>query len=153
MAGAELAAEHQEIPDIYDTVMPAFERAYPERDAAALEHSVRNFSQVVSGIVDIAVKKGLAGGDEVTPTELANSMVVWCVANSRLDDYFEDGRGHAARTGPIPPEEVAGLMGEIVARAADWLVGVEALKAEPFLYTAFIKGSAALGADWSCAAD
>jgi len=153
MAGAELAAEHQEIPNIYDTVMPAFKRAYPGRDAAALEHSVRNFSQVVSGIVDIAVKKGLAVGDEVTPAELAYSMVVWCVANSSLEDYFEDADGHAARTGPIPHEEIEGLMREIVTRAADWLVGIEALKAEPFLYTAFVKGSAALGADWSCATD
>ena len=149
MAGAELAAEHQEIPNIYDTVMPAFKRAYPGRDAAALEHSVRNFSQVVSGIVDLAVKRGLDSGEEVTPTELANSMVVWCVANSRLEDYFEDGDGHAARSGPIPADEVEGLMSEIVARAADWLIGIEALKSEPVLYSAFIKGSATLGMDWA----
>jgi hypothetical protein len=147
MTGAEPAAEHQEIPDTYDIMMPAFERAYPGRDAAALEHSVRNFSQVVSGIVDLAARRGLDSGEEVTLPEFASSMVAWCVANSRLEDYFEDGDGHAARSGPIPADEVEGLMSEIVARAADWLIGIEALKSERVLYSAFVKGSAALSAD------
>ena len=149
MTGAGQAAKYHKIPDTYNIMMPAFARAYPGRDPAALEHSVRNFSQVVSGVIDLAIKQGFSDNDEVSPGELANSMVVWCVANSRLEDYFECADGHAARSLPIPAGEVDTLMSEIVTRAADWLIGVEALKCEPFLYSAFIKGSAALGTGWA----
>jgi hypothetical protein len=149
MTGAGQAAEYHQIPGTYDILMPAFARAYPGRDPAALEHSVRNFSQVVSGVIDLAMKQGFSDDGEVSPRELANSMVVWCVANSRLEDYFECSDRHAARSLPIPSGEVDALMSEIVTRAADWLIGVEALKCEPFLYSAFIKGSAALGDGWA----
>lgn len=148
MVGVEYAAGYNDTPVTYDIIKAAFERAYPEREAAALEHAVRNFSQVVSGVIDIGMKQG-STSEEVTPTELANSMVVWCVANSRLEDYFEAGVGHLARSGPIPAAEADQLMREIAARTADWLVGIEALKAEPRLYSAFIKGSASLGASWA----
>ena len=149
MTGAGSAAEYRETPDIYDILLPAFVRAYPGRDPGALEHAVRNFSQVVCGVIGLACRDGVEDDGEVTPEELANSMVVWCVANSRLEDYFECGGVSEVRSLPIPADEVEKLMKEIVTRAADWLIGIEALKCEPLLYSAFVKGSAALGSGWS----
>lgn len=146
MTGAVETASYHDTRDLYDLMLPAFLRAYPELAPDSLQHTVRNFIQVLSGIIDFADRKGLSCDGEVTQLELANCLVFWCIANSHLEDYFENG--HSARSGPIPEGEVAALMKEFTTRAADWLVGMEALKTDPRLFCAFVKGSADLGADW-----
>ena len=120
-------------------ITSAFKEAYPDVPPGELKHMARNFTQVVNGIIDIGRKVG--GDRECSHMDVANSFVYWCVANTYLDDLcggewdpaLEESRG--AR---ISPEEKMKLMREVVARTADWLLGMEILKRDPELYDTFI---------------
>ena len=134
-----------------EIMISAFSRAYPDVPTERIQHMARNFVQVVSGMIDIGRRVGREGNGHLSHMDIANSMVFWCISNTRLEDFCEgSGRTRRADSTPVISEEEARLLQrEFSARVADWLVGVEALKGETDLYESFIRGSLALGvSDW-----
>lgn len=130
--------------------MKAFREAYPDVSNDDIEHMARNFIQVVNGILSVGEKA--EGGGKPCHMDLANSMIYWCVANTSLEDYLE-GDTDAVSADPsiarLTREEMDLLLHEFVARAADWLIGLEVLREDPELFNTFIKGALAFGAeDW-----
>lgn len=129
-------------------MLEAFEEAYPDVPLDDLHHIAKNFIQVVRGVINIGQKMG--GDLSPTHMDVANSMVYWCVMNTRLEDMQ---RGDPDRgiedpgVSRISETDMVRLKAEFVARTADWLLGMEVLRGDPELYETFIKGAAALGAE------
>lgn len=140
----------EELEELDRRVNEAFQEAYPEVPADHIKHMSRNFTQVIRGILEIGKRIGGEGG--ITHMDLANSFVYWCVANTYLED-LSHGEWNPILEDPgiarISEEEMEKLRGEFVARAADWMLGMEILRQDEELYRTFIKGAIALGAsDW-----
>jgi len=136
------------LDELDERIASAFQDAYPDVPPEDLKHVARNFTQVVNGIIDIGRKVG--GEGEHSHMDVANSFVYWCVANTRLDDLCSgewDPALEDSRVARISPREKSMLMAEFVARAADWLLGMEALREFPELYGTFIRGAVALGTE------
>lgn len=136
--------QEEESEQISEIMSCAFAEAYPEMESDRCEHMARNFAQVVGGVIDIGRRMGADEGGRITHVDQANCIVYWCILNTRLEDYFDRG-GRAAGGAPISEDDIAKLTMEFSARVSDWLVGIEALKQEPGLYDAFIRGSIAMG--------
>lgn len=134
---------------LYALISSAFADAYPDLPEWRVEHMARNFCQVVGGAIDFGNRVGQDAAGKPTHMDLVNSIVFWCIANTHLEDYFEKPGSPSGHGAPIPAGETQQLMREFCARVGGWLAGLEALKAEPELYDAFIMGSVALGVtDW-----
>jgi hypothetical protein len=140
--------EEENGDNLCDLITVAFRRAYPEVSAGSVEHMARNFTQVVSGVIDIGRRARDVAEAEVSHMDLANCLVYWCIANSHLEDFFpREGEPEAA--GQISASEARLLLEEFSARIADWLVGIEALKDHPGLIESFVKGTRVMGTeDW-----
>lgn len=136
------------LDELEERVISAFRKAYPDVSADDCKHMARNFTQVVNGIIAIGGKMG--GEEEYTHMDVANSLVYWCIDNTRFDELCA-GRWDSALEDPgiarISPDEKSMLMEEFVARAADWILGMEILREFPRTYGTFIRGAVALGAD------
>lgn len=141
--------EDEENEHICEIVTRAFADAYPGVDIDKCEHMARNFAQVIGGVIDVGRRLGADGqAGELTHMDQANCMVYWCILNTHLEDYFESD-GNARDITPISEESASRLTREFSARVSDWLAGIEALKQEPVLYEAFIRGSIFMGtSDW-----
>jgi len=136
---------------LYEVIAAAFEQAYPDVPPERIEHMARNFVQVVGGVIDIGRKLPPESNEPLSHMDVTNSMVFWCIANTRLDEFCEksvySGNGGGRRV--ISAEDACLLRREFAARIADWLAGVEAIKADADMYDSFIRGTLAMGtADW-----
>jgi len=136
------------LDELDDRIDSAFQEAYPDVPLDELKHMARNFTQVVNGIVDIGRKVGSEA--KHSHMDVANSLIYWCVSSTRLEDLCS-GEWDPALEDPgiarISPREKSMLMGEFVARVADWLLGMEVLREFPELYNTFINGAIALGTE------
>lgn len=136
------------LDELDERISSAFQDAYPDVSQEERKHMSRNFTQVVNGIVDIGRKVGSEA--KHSHMDVANSLIYWCVASTRLEDLC-NGEWDPALEDPgiarISPREMSMLMGEFVARVADWLLGMEVLREFPELYNTFINGAVALGTE------
>lgn len=135
--------------DLEAKIIVAFRGAYPEIPDGRLVHMARNFTQVLNGLISI----GEMSGDErdVSHMDMTNGMVYSCVTSTFLEELL-DGEWRpvpdAAPVRRISDEEMGRLQNEIVARVADWLLGLEVLKeSDPAEFRNFVKGALALGAE------
>jgi hypothetical protein len=129
---------------LYGLISSAFREAYPDVPDERLEHIARNFIQVISGVIDVGARNHPDSTEKPTHLDMVNSIVYWCVANTHLEDFIEKPGEPSTGERVIPAAEADLLMQEVCARVADWLAGLEALKARPELYDAFINGSLAM---------
>ncbi|MHB8895237.1 MAG: hypothetical protein ACYC99_08710 [Candidatus Geothermincolia bacterium] len=146
-----LDSDKQDNERLCNVMIAAFEKAYPDVSHSRIEHMARNFVQVVGGVIDIGSRVPTNADGTLTHMDVANSMVFWCIANTRLEEFCENGvkRGEEGRRPVIPAEDADLLRREFAARIADWLAGMEALKADPETYASFIRGTLAIGTrDW-----
>jgi hypothetical protein len=138
--------------ELRENLIKAFTEAYPDMPEDDARHSARNLAQVISGVIDIGQRT--APDYEVTHMDVANAFIYWLVANTDLEGFFkgsnngsDNGRKAAADSQPIhDQEEMEKLFDEVVARAADMLIGMEVLSENSGLYQDFVRGSAAIGA-------
>jgi hypothetical protein len=132
------------LDELRDRLEEAFIKAYPEVPPNEARHMARNLTQVIIGVVDIGEKVGAAG--DITHMDLANTLVYWCIVNTHLE--IRDGKRNTAGSSSVSlsDQETQRLLSELVARAADMLIGLEVLSKTPEHYNAFIIGSVALGA-------
>jgi hypothetical protein len=148
-----LAEEEDEfgVEELEQRVVSAFLSAYPAIAEDRLVHMARNFTQVLNGVISIGEMAG--GPDDIDHMDVANGMVFSCVSSTYLEE-LQDGEWNPILEDPslsrISEEEMQKLKNEIVARVADWLIGLEVLRnADPGLYRDFVRGAVALGAtDW-----
>ena len=129
------------ILDKLDTrLMRAFSDAYPDVPEDKVQHMARNFIQVIRGVIEIGRRLSDDGG--ITHMDIANGLVYSCVVNTRLEEFLDGG---------LTPEVSRGdrtrIISEVVARVADWLIGLEVLKDTPELFADFVKGAVMLGAE------
>lgn len=136
--------------ELCDLIVRAFNKAYPDVEESRIEHMARNFVQVVGGVIDIGERMPCGEVDQISHMDIANSMVFWCIMNTRLEEFIESDGGKCDSASPLIPAADAELLRkEFAARIADWLAGIEALKSDPVMYEAFIRGTLAMGtAHW-----
>lgn len=136
------------LDELDERIDSAFREAYPDLSPEERKHMSRNFTQVVNGIVSIGRQVGSEA--KHSHMDVANSLIYWCVASTRLEDLCK-GEWDPALEDPgiarISPREMSMLMEEFVARVADWLLGMEVLREFPELYNTFINGAVALGTE------
>ncbi|MBN1289186.1 MAG: hypothetical protein JXA49_06080 [Actinobacteria bacterium] len=141
-------SENESIRKLNERLTDAFYEAYPDVQDKNIEHMVRNFIQVVNGIMDVGEK--VQDNGEIVHMDVANSLVYWCVTNTSLEEFIESGSSKNYRDEQrthLNKEETEHLIKEFVARTADWLIGLEVLKEDPVLFKRFVKGALAFGAD------
>ena len=140
------------VEELEQRVVNAFREAYPGIEEGKLVHMARNFTQVLNGIVSIGEMAG-DGAAEPSHMDVANGLVFSCVSSTYLEE-LQQGEWNPALEDPsiarISEAEMQRLQNEIVARVADWLIGLEVLReADPETYRRFIMGAVALGAtEW-----
>lgn len=140
-----------QLEDMEAKIIAAFRGAYPGIPDDKLVHMARNFTQVLNGIISIGELSG--GEEEVSHMDVTNGLVYSCVTSTFLEELRE-GEWKPAEGGEparrINEEEMQKLQNEIVARVADWLLGLEVLRGgDPGDYRNFVKGALALGVvDW-----
>jgi len=140
----------RDVRELEERVMSAFRSAYPQVPGEQLDHMARNFTQIVSGIINIGERIGER--TEYSQMDIANGLVYACFANTYLEE-LHSGQHDPALAGPsgsrISDEEMKRLLSECVARVADWLLGMEILREDPELFSKFVIGAVMLGArDW-----
>ncbi|MBN2167988.1 MAG: hypothetical protein JW738_01990 [Actinobacteria bacterium] len=139
--------DNESIRKLNERLTDAFYEAYPDVPDKNVEHMVRNFIQVVNGIMEVGDK--VQGDEELVHMDVANSLVYWCVTNTSLEEFIESGSGEGDRGEPrtcLNKEETEHLVKEFAARTADWLIGLEVLREDPVLFKRFVKGALAFGA-------
>lgn len=142
-------AQSSQLEDLEARIITSFREAYPGMPDDKLVHMARNFTQVLNGIISIGE---LSGDDaDISHMDVTNGMVCSCVTSTFLEELRDGEWQPAAEDAPakrITDEEMQKLQNEIVARVADWLLGIEVLRqSDPADYRSFVKGALALGAE------
>ncbi|MDD5447819.1 MAG: hypothetical protein PHO53_01445 [Actinomycetota bacterium] len=125
------------LENLDENLYEAFRKAYSGLAESEIRHAFRNFVQVVRGLIEIGDKSDIDVDTEYV--DVANVLAHWCVRSLLLEKSKEGKRSE------LLGEEMDSLVREISARLADWLLGLDVLKANPELFKAFIRGAIVAG--------